>query len=219
MNSTKTALFGGALLSAGIAHAQQLEFADNGFFPSSYSFAYAYVSDTNYVYTRNSSYDPSVLPADQTATAGGWSASGSVTFNTMTANADAGSETGAYVAANGRAYAYVTQAEDTDVILSWDFTNEQPGVAPENSFITIFDFNAGDVIFEINTGSVATGSPSGVETVTLLAGVPYGITLSADIFGPDGVGGTAFAELRVVPAPATALLGVAWRGLAARRRR
>ncbi|MEL6496946.1 MAG: hypothetical protein AAGJ54_07295 [Planctomycetota bacterium] len=219
MKATKAALFGGTLLSAGLASGQQLEFADNGFAPSSYSFAYAYVSDTDYVYARDGSYDPSVLPADQSAIAGGWSASGEVSATTMLAQADAGAETGAYVAANGRAYAYVTQSQDTDVILFWDFSDEQPGLAPENSFITIFDFAAGDVIFEINTGSVATGPVSGFDTVTLLAGVPYGITLSADIFGPAGVNGSASAGLQVVPAPATAIMALAGLGTAVRRRR
>ncbi|MEM9663125.1 MAG: hypothetical protein AAF937_12540 [Planctomycetota bacterium] len=220
MQATKITLFGGALLSAGVTQAQNLEFADNGLSPVNYTLGHAYVSDSNYAYSRDSSYDPAVIAPDQRVAAGNWRGSSSIRSFALVVQANAGSEAGADTFAIGRAYAFVVQSRNTDLSMFWDFERERPGLPPEDSFIRIFDFSANEIVFEVNMQSATPRPAVGEDAFTLRAGVPYGITLSAEIFGPEGSTGSVLASLQVaVPTPATAASLITGVGLAVRRRR
>lgn len=219
------ALFGGALFAAGVAHAQELEFASNGggYFASTYTTAIGYDGLTNYVYEQNISYSPSEIAAPVFAADGGWTGGASITATQMTAVAYAGSTAlGDYANARGIAYAYVQQSADTQVRFDWDFSNEIPGEDPYFSFIQVFDFTNGVLAFSVDVTGDPASAFAGSAVITLEAGVGYGITLSSDIFEDAALGtaanGVATASLTVIPAPGAAgLLGVA--GLVAARRR
>ncbi|MEM1185347.1 MAG: hypothetical protein AAGI53_10140 [Planctomycetota bacterium] len=226
MDVTKLTLFGGALFGAGLASAKQLDFASNGggVFPSSYTFALAYTGANDEDYVRVASYDPTVTPADAFESASGWSALASVTDRVMRVDAIAGPQAfGDYANSWAISYAYVSQAADTDVIISWDFSDELPGLDPIASFITIFDFTNQQVAFQIEPTNDPSPAASGSEVFTLLAGINYGITLTADVFEDNAVGsaagGSAFAELRVVPTPGVATFATAVVLWTTRRRR
>lgn len=227
VNSSTVALFGGALFSAGIAHAQQLDFASNGggAFPSSYTFALAYNGLNPYQDVRFNSYDPSVLPAQASQSYQGWSAVASVTDTLMQVESIAGPEAfSSYADSWSISYAYVNQGVDTDVLISWDFSNELPGEDPIASFITIFDFTNQQVAFQIEPTSTPAPDFAGSEVFTLQAGVSYGITLTADVFEDNATvtaaNGSAFAKLQVIPTPGAGLaLGAAgFMGFVRRRR-
>lgn len=200
MNTAQKCLFGGALMAAGVANAQQLDFAVNygGAYPSAFT-------------TANSVQYVDFAAAGPVADAIDGGAIGSMTNTTMNASA-----TG--IDQFAQSYVYVIQAVDTVIEVSWDFGNEDPGFSPFFSDISIIDWTAGGVpLFVVDPSADPLTPSSGTQQVTLLAGVGYGILLEA---GPTSAAtsGSASASLFVIPAPGAATLaGIA--GLAALRRR
>ena len=109
---------------------------------------------------------------------------------------------------------YFTVAEDWEVTLSWDMTDQFSG----------FGLGGGMALLENGTiiNSVTGDGVTGSLNVTLLAGASYQLTMNAAIVGSafGATGGTTWVHMEKVPAPgALALLGLAGVAGARRRRR
>ena len=202
MNTAQKCPFGGTLMAAGVANAQQLDFAINygGAYPSAFT-------------TANAVQYVDFAAAGPVADAIDGGAIGSMTNTTMNASADGLDQF-------AQSYVYVIQAVDTVIEISWDFGNEDPGFAPFFSDVSVIDWSAGGLpVFLVDPSADPLTPTSGTQQITLLAGVGYGILLEAGPTSFDsGAEGSASASLVVIPAPGAATLaGLA--GLAALRRR
>ena len=219
MSFTKSCLFGGALLTAGMtANAQQfiINTTDStGAYPT---FAQSAAEGDPAPY-GDYVYAPSPLNTSSTAytAANGTSTfSTSETSNTLRAEASwDGTGSAGYGYGFNNIQAFFQVSQDADLVLSWD-------VSGTDGFVSAF------VIEDVSGATLLDVDPlggdalSGSETVSLTAGTDYafigGMTNSG--FGPfiTTANETQFIQAQLVPAPgAMGLLGVA--GLAATRRR
>ncbi|MEM1186437.1 MAG: hypothetical protein AAGI53_15720 [Planctomycetota bacterium] len=207
---TKT-LFGGALMTAGLATgAAAQQFTQPGNIPPyADDFTAAYVYD---FYAFGGAIGGVQInggfPSSYDVGSAYGSAEASITNTTLDAYAEAftNSDT-AYGFSYGAAYGYLSVTADAALNLAWDFTAE--GAGGPLGVIQIVDWSAGGVlVFE------TTAFTADVASVDLFAGTNYGILVRANA----GPGGSAFASAQLVPTPgALSMLGLA--GLAAARRR
>ena len=223
MKVSKTALFGGAIMAAGIAQtaaAQTMTLQDSGTYAGSTFYSFSRVSSfiayggsgaTNTI----SNYTSPGADLDQNLNYNGLDVN-AVNNNTVlridsTWDGTGGFYTfGGYYAGYGGAFLqqFFTVDSDATLRITWDVTDT-------DSF--------GDNIFVIEDGvAIENFDPgtagSGTLDIAATAGVEYGINF--DIEGPFFFtpGTTSFIQLEVIPAPGTAALaGLA--GLAAVRRR
>lgn len=208
--ATKT-LFGGALMTAGIATAHAApEFTLPGNIPPYAdtivgAYAYDYYTAPYFAggYTENGGFGDSYTVSAPT----GNLATGSITSTALTASADASGNTDYLGGAFAYSYGYVSVTENATLNMAWDFTQEG-GFGPIGE-IQVIDWSAGGVlVFE------TTPFTAGSDSVDLFAGTNYGILVLANAGG----GGTASASAVLVPAPGVmGVLGAA--GLVATRRR
>jgi len=230
MQIAKAGLFGGTLLAAGLssaANAQQFDFAYE-LFGGYTSFVQAYAYDgVSYGDLGPSAYSfgPASALVSATKNYSGFTSAASVGATVLSASADnrnavlAGDPIlGFQPASFGVAYAYVVQSVDTDILIEWDFSNEDPnGFSPTNPFfgdINIVNFTDGVTEFQIDFQLDPLAPSSGSLTITLEAGKAYGLTVDAGA----AQGGFASASITAIPTPgAIGLLAAA--GLASTRRR
>lgn len=202
-------LFGGALMAAGIAHAQDLQYSGGlagGIFPAANSNVYNYSTgqgDSEFLIE----IDPSVNPLDVYAREGTlftevYAGSKSAHVSSQLSSSEEG-----YAAS--RLDAYLMFDEDSTFTLSWDFVNSTNSVFEIEEATEPFVYNT---VFFQNAGSGST-------TFTFLAGTTYLIdiftytesfTRTADTFST--------ASITAVPAPGAAALA-AFAGIAAVRRK
>ena len=208
MQVYKAALFGGALMSAGLS-SQAIAGPEFAVVPS-YSislFAQAYdtyvspISDS--AFGSSTSFDESL-----TASIPGTSATASLTSSTMSAYANATDNQDVI----GSGYAVVTGrisvSADASLELAWDFRAENVTFFPPVSELAIIDLSTGESIFQTTTRS------AGSTSIDVLSGDTYLITLSARAYR----GGISFATATLVPTPG-AVSALAIAGLVATRRR
>lgn len=215
MKTSTKALFGGALMAAGMtAHAQQFVYAatssDGAYSSFAYSVAYAYGSDVAYGPAALNTYATSYTYLTGTTT----------TWTTQT-----NTSMGAYGSWDGGGYLgygyggnqiqqFFEVSEDADLLIEWDVSGTD-GYAQS----VVLTYADGSALYSWDGFS---GAASGSATISLSAGTEYAIVfgLNAGFFPFFFDTDTQYitATLVPVPAPATAgLLGLA--GLAATRRR
>jgi len=224
MSVTKTCLFGGALMAAGMtANAQQFvinDFDVTGAYPS---FAQSRASgdinpygDVAYAYTGGGldTYSTAYDPGFGTGTF-----STTVNSNLMRADGQwAGDGTTGYGYGISRIQAFFQVSQDADLIVSWDFSNTD-----NYATAVVLEEVGGATLVDVQG---LAGAPAiGTQTVSLQAGVDYAFI--GGLFGNAGFGSfgpfifdsnVKFVQAELVPAPgAMGLLGFA--GLAATRRR
>ena len=219
MSFTKSCLFGGALLTAGMtANAQQFIINANDSTGAYPSFAQSQANGDPAPY-GDYVYAPAPLNTSSTAYTAAYGTntfSTSETSNTLRAEAiwdGAGSAGFGYGFNNIQAFFQVSQ--DADLVLSWDVSGTDGFV----SAIVIEDAS-GTTLLDVDP--LAGDALSGSETVSLTAGTDYAFIggMTNGGFGPfiEVANETQFIQAQLVPAPgAMGLLGVA--GLAATRRR
>jgi len=200
MKVSKATLFGGALMTAGIANAGVFQYTTNGGISvRAYSVAYDFGdSDTDYASTAD--LDPDIMTS---AVTGSWFVRS--TANASIISAELGSTGSQGNFAYGYIEAFVMFDTNTDVLINWDF-------AGTNSLVRLLQAtDTGPlIVFQETVGSGST-------VWTLEAGSRYQVLLDHRSIGIE-LGETSSASLTVVPAPGAAVLaGVA--GLAATRRR
>lgn len=216
MNVTKTALFGGALASAGLANASAQVFE---FSYSPYD-TFASVTEIGvqaYGPSGAGAYFELSQPYVDAAEAGlayaveGWGANAVITDEEIFLSAysiAAGTENAANATAS--ASAYLSFEEDTDLLITWIFA-DNPTFAPA---IQLFEVQPADLV-DIYDWEFDDGALAGTIQFTLEANVVY------SLFGfvaADEPGQLATFSATVIPAPpALAAIGVL--GLAAARRR
>ena len=208
MDTTTKTLFGGALLTAGMSMASAQSFTLPGNIPPyADTILQAYVYDFYTIGTVGGYVNNSGFGSSYSQSTAYGSATASITANTLNAQSDGSGNTDYLGGAFAQAYGYLGVTQDAALNVSWDFTGEG-GFGPLGN-ITITDFtNGGVVVFETDAFS------AGSDSVQLLAGINYGINLTAT----SSQGTSAFASAILVPAPgAMGLLGAA--GLVAGRRR
>jgi len=220
--STTRALFGGALLAAGVSTSQashMFNLLDEGSGLATGYFSYAYVGAGDYtadpydfnITAYDYAYAPDSLNLSVTSVDG--APTPSTTQNTellrVESTWDGTSGDGSFFA--GYLGQFFTVPYEVDLELSWDLSNTD-FFGPYLAAIRTADTG---ILAEVSPGA---GDPAaGTETVTLQPGVEYFLVL--DIGAPFGYDtSTKFVQGRLVPAPAAiAPFGLA--GIAATRRR
>jgi hypothetical protein len=213
-NSMKACLFGGTLLAAGIANAQEFIIAGTdttGAYPT-------FAVSQGYGGSSQVAYGPGSLNTSSVGTTGLTGTTSMSTIQTSTLLRAEGSWDGAgslgYGYGLARFQVFFQVSQNADLVISWD--------------VTATDAYASSIVLEDVSGATLfvfdglSGDPlSGTATISLQAGVDYvylgGLVRSG--FGPFIFGqGTKFVQAELIPAPgAFALLGLA--GLAGSRRR
>ncbi len=222
---TKACLFGGALLTAGMAADAQPEFIIQanditGAYPTfALSDAYNYANPYGY----DTAYAPDLNTTETETDAGGFfgsfgtsTASTIQTSNLLRAEASwQGDGLAGYGFAEALFQVFFQVSEDAELVVSWD-VEDTDGFASA----VVLDENAGAELFSFD--GLADGAPlSGSATIALEAGTDYayigGLTNSG--FGPFLFNTeTQFVQAELIPTPGTlGLLGIA--GVAAARRR
>jgi len=208
MKISKAALFGGTLMTAGIANAAQLEFVDiQGSFVS---YAYSGVFDSatsTFSYERVENFDVSTPEVSSSSSIEAWTATGSVTRDGMLA--EVGNSVGA--AGQGRADAVASLGFGVDTIINVDWSFGSLG----NDTISIQErTDTGQIVQTLFTHGSDDGL-TGSMSFTFEADKNYFVFIQ--VVSTNGADfGTV--QLTAVPAPgAAALAGLA--GLAAVRRR
>ena len=200
MKLSKAALFGGALMSAGIAKAGVFEFTTGLLGESAYSISSAY-SEPDLDTQSAAAYDNN--PAILTFAAEGTVSTGGIVNDTIiSANAFTASPT--TDTAYTDLFAYVSFASTTEILVNWDYTNG-------SGLTRVTDTTPGR-----DTEVFFTDFGVGFQGITLTAGRTYLIEISAEI--DDILETSAGASYSVIPAPGAATLA-GFAGLAALRRR
>ena len=198
MQIKKTALFGGALMCAGIANAGVFEYTVGNYAYS--ATAFAFVEDDDRAFNTAVNVSASALLSN------GYTSS---VANAYLMSAFAETEATLDGFGIGGVDAYVNFAVNTDVLVTWDFDAQSSFVAIEDDFGPI-EFSDSEALFRVE------GIGDGSQVVTLLAGVTYRVRVEAAI-DSDSENQTSTANIVVVPAPgAGALAGLS--GFAAVRR-
>ena len=213
MSIASKALFGGALMAAGVtANAQSFNFLDSGVGGASPSFASlvdvrsgesAYAAAPDSLSISLSSANGADLSTTQSANElridGVWDGTGSSPYNAF---------------AGGRLQQFFNITADAILRVTWDASSTdgfaQSFVLDNGAGTTLFSF---DGLADPSTGSV---------DIPLVAGVEYGAVLAFDNSGFEAFfevpGQASFISAELIPAPSSlALLGLG--GLAAARRR
>ncbi|RMH24513.1 MAG: hypothetical protein D6693_09860 [Planctomycetota bacterium] len=221
MLSSQRALFGGALLAAGLtgqAHGQflyQNQDATGTFQSYAYSYAFGGLRDT--------AYRPSALNTySYSPGAAGYSASTFTTFQdgrTMGTTATLSPNATSVGYGTSRVQQFFRVAQNQQLTIEWD-------IRGTDQFVSgfVLETLSGVQLFTLNPAGAGSDPPQGVVTVNLFAGVDYtaffGFRDQASGFGPflTAPGFTNFIQMSVTPTPGAAgLLGMA--GLVAFRRR
>lgn len=215
MNSK--ALFGGALLAAGVtANAQQFILQDSSSDGAYTSFAYLVDIDSN---AYNIAYAPESLNTSLSGSYAEYSTTQSSNLLRIDAQYDGTSPSGqAY--GGGAFQQYFRVTEDSDLVVSWNLS----GTDGFNTAFIVEDASGAFLFNIFNIDGAITGS--GSTTLRLSAGVDYQATLG--FFQPTITGSTffpflsstevQFIQTELIPAPATAgLMGLA--GVMVTRRR
>lgn len=210
MDMYKVALFGGTLLAAGIANAEIMY--DSGFSDlKPYGRANAYnasIGDSDFL--ADIAPDVTDVNINITTSVDGQSTGVTANHDQIRVHSTTTPGSGMDGYASSRFNGYLKFDKDTDVELSWDMS-DSPG-----SFLEV-SRAIGDFIYDLEFNATF-----GVDNtvLTMLAGVVYylDILTFTDFYARSTEPRTAFASVRVVPAPgAAALAGIA--GLVAVRRR
>jgi len=202
MKISKTMLFGGVLMCAGIANAGVFQFDTDQFGNYSYAFTNAYADGGSYESTGDTSTDLSPSISVQ-AQSDSWFGGAVINMDTISAEAGSTGSQGGFAYSYARAFLMFDA--DTDVQIDWDFFDDD-----SRARIQLVNMAGRFTVFE-------RGNDSGSEVFTFEAGRFYDVQLRAEL--EDSAGPAAsFVTLGAVPAPGAAVLaGVA--GLAAVRRR
>ena len=213
MQTTSKALFGGALLAAGVsANAQTFMFEDTGAYNGNpfTSFSYVYASD-GFGFNQNAT---ATAPDDLnlSVTAYGTTATVSRTPNSFGVSAiwdGTPTSLGNYGFGAAVIQQFFEVTEPLEVVVTWDLRDT--------------DF-FGNVIFLIDNGantidvSIDAATPTGSLSFDVLPGVDYGLQLDLGLPFLFAADQTAFINAELIPTPGAAgVLGLA--GLAAVRRR
>ena len=220
MQISKTALFGGALMAAGIsstanvASAQSMLLQDSGAYGTStfYSFsrvrAYGAFGLGNY--SNISNY--ATPGADLTQSISAYGTTANAISNSQLLRVDGtwdGTSTPlGYGYGGGFLQQFWTMSDDAVLRITWDVTDT-------DSF--------GDIIFFIDNGANTINIDPGTDgtgsiDIAVTTGVEYGINIGMDEVFLLSAGVTSFIQLEVIPAPGAAALA-SLAGLAAVRRR
>jgi len=199
MHRTTLALFGGALFSAGLAHAQEFQFDPHNAGLDVITWGYAYATDIpgigSFDRELDSNFDPASALFHVTAHYNGFSAAAQLAPHTAYVNAGASS---AYGPGFGHAiaYAYFSVARPLMMYAEWYFGDEQPPFAFTQSTLVIRDETAATTLLEIAEGD----ADFGVTFVNLSPGRSYSFLLEAVALEPFG---DTFArvELELPPCP------------------
>ncbi|MEO1009398.1 MAG: GC-type dockerin domain-anchored protein [Planctomycetota bacterium] len=185
MQNTRTCLFGGALLAAGlsaeVANAQ--EFVPEPYGGPGTFISYFGVSATDgasYQYSYGYAYTPAeAFSVHEAETPSGWQ--GRTFWEPTAAGASSTTTTAAYL---GGAYAYgymggyFTVSEDATLRVSWDFADD-PASGLISGFIFIDEVDGASLLF-VDSGS----SPrQGSVDVLLTEGISYRMNIDTFIFG------------------------------------
>lgn len=207
MQALSTALFGGALLSAGVANAAMFEYIElDG---DVFSLSYARLVDLNG--NGGLSNDTAYFVADpdtQTErTDNGWTVSAMANTQLITASIAAGAaEMGV---ATALAYGTLNMPADIDVRVDWDF-----GTSNESELQILVLSNDNEIIGTV-FDHAATDGAAGSIVFSLDAGTNYLLRTLVDTRTP---GESIFGSFTAIPAPGAAVIaGIA--GIAAVRRR
>ncbi|MGP1273154.1 MAG: PEP-CTERM sorting domain-containing protein [Phycisphaerales bacterium] len=214
MHMASKALFGGALMTAGVVNAQSFNFLDSGVggaYPS-----FAYLNDTR---SGESSiaYAPASLSIGLTTVNGGTLSTTQSSNELRIDGVWDGTDTGGFgnLYAGGRLQQFFTITADAVLRITWDTSST-------DGFTQSFVINNADgsVLFSYDGlgGDPVTGSVD----VPLVAGPEYGAVLAFDNLGFNAFfevpNVPAFISMELIPAPSSlALVGLG--GLAAARRR
>lgn len=213
MSTFKSCLFGGALMAAGIANAQEFTYSANSVSGNEESYAGSYAPYESYDFASGAELKNTFVSEFD-------SNYGSNTFQT-TQDATSMTATGQWAgdgsSGQGFGFAYIVQffqvTEDAQILIEWDFSSTDNFVSADlfldegDSFSSIFELdNNGD-----NVGSALVDVEAGVDY-----GIDFGLIRG---FGPFLLDTELkYINVTLIPAPgAVGLLAVA--GLAASRRR